>query len=41
MHDRRVGLELTELLLQLGIQPPLTTSLVWRLAKAAVLVTKM
>ena len=37
MHGRRVGLEVTELLL-LGIQPPLTTSLFWRLVKAAVLV---
>ena len=37
--DRRhVGLEVTELLLLLGIQPPLTTSLFWRLVKAAVLV---
>ena len=35
---RRVGLEVTELLLLLGIQPPLTTSLFWRLVKAAVLV---
>ena len=35
---RRVGLEMTELLLLLGIQPPLTTSLFWRLVKAAVLV---
>ena len=38
MHGRRVGLEVTELLLLLGIQPPLTTSLLWRLVKAAVLV---
>ena len=38
MHGRRVGLEVTELLLLLGIQPPLTTSLFWRLVKAAVLV---
>ena len=30
--------EVTELLLLLGIQPPLTTSLLWRLVKAAVLV---
>ena len=37
--DRRcVGLEVTELLLLLGIQPPLTTSLFWRLVKAALLV---
>jgi len=26
---RRVGLEVTELLLLLGVQPPLTTSLLW------------
>ena len=38
MHRRCVGLEVTELLLLLGIQPPLTTSLFWRLVKAAVLV---
>ena len=38
VHRRRVGLEVTELLLLLGIQPPLTTSLFWRLVKAAVLV---
>ena len=37
--DRRcVGLEVTELLLLLGIQPPHTTSLFWRLVEAAVLV---
>ena len=35
---RGVGLEVTELLLLLGIQPPFTTSLFWRLVKAAVLV---
>ena len=35
---RRVWLEVTELLLLLGIQPSLTTSLFWRLVKAAVLV---
>ena len=35
---RRVGLEVTELLLLLGVQPTLTTSLFWRLVKAAVLV---
>ena len=35
---RRVGLEVTELLLLLGIQPPFTTSLFWRLVKAAVLI---
>ena len=38
MDRRRVGLEVTELLLLLGVQPPLTTSLFWRLVKAAVLV---
>ena len=38
VHGRRVGLEVTELLLLLGVQPPLTTSLFWRLVKAAVLV---
>ena len=38
MHRRCVGLEVTELLLLLGIQPPFTTSLFWRLVKAAVLV---
>ena len=32
---RRVGLEVTELLLLLGVQPPLTTSLFWRLVEAA------
>lgn len=31
MHSRRGGLEVTQLLLLLGIQPPLTTSLFWRL----------
>ena len=36
--SRRVGLEVTELLLLRGIQPTLTTSLFWRLVKAAVLV---
>ena len=35
---RRVGLEVTELLLLLRIQPPFTTSLLWRLVEAAVLV---
>ncbi len=35
---RGVGLEVTELLLLLGVQPPFTTSLLWRLVKAAVLV---
>ena len=38
MHGRRIGLEVTELLLQLGVQPPLTTSLLWRFVKRAVLV---
>ena len=38
MHGRRVGLEVTELLLLFGVQPPFTTSLFWRLVKAAVLV---
>ena len=38
MDRRCVGLEVTELLLLLGIQPPLTTSLLWRLVEAAVLV---
>ena len=35
---RRVWLEVTELLQLLGIQPPFTTNLFWRLVKAAVLV---
>ena len=38
MDRRCVGLEVTELLLLLGIQPPLTTSLLWGLVEAAVLV---
>ena len=38
MHRRRVGLEVTKLLLLLGVQPPLTTSLFWRLVKAAILI---
>ena len=38
MHGRRVGLEVTELLLLLGIKPTLTTSLFWRLVKAVILV---
>ena len=38
MDRRCVGLEVTELLLLLGIQPPITTSLMWRLVEAAVLV---
>jgi len=38
MHGRHVGLEVTELLLLLGVQPPLTTSLFWRFVKAAVFV---
>ena len=37
VHVRRVGLELAELLLLLGVQPTLTTSLLWRLVEAAVL----
>ena len=41
VHRRRVGLEVTELLLLLGIQPPVTTSLFWRLVEAAVLVGHM
>ena len=36
MHGRRVWLEVTELLLLLGEQPPFTTSLFWRLVNAAV-----
>ena len=36
VDPRRVGLEVTELLLLLGIQPPFTTSLLWRLVEAAV-----
>ena len=35
---RRVGFEVTELLLLLGVQPTFATSLFWRLVKAAVLV---
>ena len=38
VHSRRVGLEVTQLLLLLGVQPPLTNSLFWRLVEAAVLV---
>ena len=38
---RRVGLEVAELLLLLGVQPPFTTSLFWRLVEAAVLVRHM
>ena len=38
MNGGCVWLELHHLLLLLGIQPPLTTSLFWRLVKAAVLV---
>ena len=38
VHRLRVGLEVTELLLLLGIQPPFTTSLFWRLVKAAILI---
>ena len=38
MHGCRVRLDVTELLLLLGIQPPFTTSLFWRLVKAAILI---
>ena len=38
VNRRRVGLEVTELLLLLGVQPPFTTSLFWRLVEAAVLI---
>ena len=38
MGGNRVGLEVTELQQLLGIQSPFTTSLLWRLVKAAVLV---
>ena len=38
VDPRCVGLEVTELLLLLGVQPPFTTSLFWRLVEAAVLV---
>ena len=38
MHRRRIGLEVTQLLLLLGVQLPLTTGLFWRLVKAALLV---
>ena len=38
MHGRCIGLEVTELLLLRGVQPPLTTTLFWRLVKAAALV---
>ena len=38
MHGRRVGLEVAEFLLLLGIQPPFTTSHFWRLVKAAILI---
>ena len=38
MHCRRVGFEVTQLLLLLGIQPPLNTSFLWSLVEAAVLV---
>ena len=38
MHGRRVGLEVKEFLLPLGIQPPLNTSIFWLLLKATVLV---
>ena len=36
LDRRRDGLEVTELLLLLGVQPPFTTNL-WRLVKAAFL----
>ena len=35
---RRFGLEVTELLLLLGVHPPLTTSLFWRFVERAILV---
>ena len=38
VHGRRVGLEVTELPLLLGIQQPINTSIYWRLVKAAVFV---
>ena len=38
VHSRRVGLEVTQLLLLLGVQPPLTNSFFWRLMKVEVLV---
>ena len=37
VHSLRVGLEVTQLLLLLGVQPPLTNSLFWRLLKVEVL----
>ena len=37
VHSRRVGLEVTQLLLLLGVQPTLTNSLFWRLMKVEVL----
>ena len=37
LDSRRVGLEVEELLLLLGIRPPLTTSLFLRLVEAEVL----
>ena len=37
MHGRRVGLEVTKLLLLFGIQQPFTISLFWRLVKTAIL----
>ena len=38
MHGRRIGLEVTELLLLLGVQPSFTTSLFWRFVERAILV---
>ena len=38
MYGHRFGLEVTELLLLLGVHPPLTTRLFWRLVKTAALV---
>ena len=36
VDSRGVGLEVAELLLLLGVQPPLTTSLFWRLVERAI-----
>ena len=38
MHGRRVGFEVAELLLLLGVQPPFDNSLFWRLVKAEFIV---
>ena len=38
MHRRRVGLEVTELLLLLGVKPALTTGLLGRFVIAVVLI---